>query len=122
MKGSTARFLRPGTCLAELLLLAGALNGQAAKPLSPPTSLPTDWSHSHLIFSRPGTAEKAARVGSDPRYWQQLSRRELRYAAAHSALTPHPALTARPLSIRPQATNPLTDDPFAADRLRETDR
>jgi hypothetical protein len=36
---------------------------------------PTDWSHRHLIFSRPASAEQAERVRRDPRYWQQLSRR-----------------------------------------------
>jgi hypothetical protein len=38
--------------------------------------LATDWSHSHLIFSRPGSPERLARVSKDPRYWQQIQRRE----------------------------------------------
>ena len=118
MKVSTARFVRLGIALAGVLMLAWVLNGQAARPVSHPTSLPTDWSHSHLIFSRPGTLEKAARVGADPRYWQQLSRREVRFSAAHSALTAGP-LTARPLSTRPVATTPLANDPFINERLRE---
>ena len=39
--------------------------------------LPTDWSHQHLIFSRPATVEQAERVQQDPRYWQQLRRHTL---------------------------------------------
>ncbi|MGB8990111.1 MAG: hypothetical protein WCC37_26175, partial [Candidatus Sulfotelmatobacter sp.] len=33
--------------------------------------------HQHVIFSKPGTTEQAARVQQDPRYWQQRYRREL---------------------------------------------
>jgi len=36
-----------------------------------------DWSNHHLIFSRPGTPERASRVEQDPRYWQQLQRNQL---------------------------------------------
>ncbi|MHB8218220.1 MAG: hypothetical protein ACYDDS_19270 [Candidatus Sulfotelmatobacter sp.] len=37
----------------------------------------TDWSHRHVIFSRPSTREQAARVEQDTRYWQQLYRRQM---------------------------------------------
>src|SRR5258708_38511977 len=36
----------------------------------------TDWSHQHVIFSRPSKPEQAARVEQDIRYWQQLYRRQ----------------------------------------------
>jgi hypothetical protein len=54
------------------LLGQASSDSEAAAPAAPVT---TDWSHHHVIFSRPATAEQAARVERDPRYWQQLSRR-----------------------------------------------
>jgi len=59
--------------LAGLVTLAWVLTGQAAGPVR--HGLPTDWSHRHLIFSRPATAGQLASVQRDPRYWQQLQRR-----------------------------------------------
>ena len=48
--------------------------------------VPTDWSHQHVIFSKPATPEVAARVNRDPRYWQQRyrTRFQLLLPAAHS--------------------------------------
>src|SRR5580704_8540238 len=34
----------------------------------------TDWSHHHLIFSKPATREQTTRVQQDPRYRQQQNR------------------------------------------------
>ena len=51
------------------------LTGRAASPAE--RGYPTDWSHRHLIFSRPATVEEEARVGADPRYWQQYERRNI---------------------------------------------
>ncbi len=34
----------------------------------------SDWSNHHVVFSKPATAEQAARVQQDPRYWQQIRR------------------------------------------------
>lgn len=44
-----------------------------------PESVPltTDFSHQHLIFSKPSTREQLGRVQQDVRYWQQLYRREM---------------------------------------------
>jgi len=42
-------------------------------PFSRPSA--TDWSHHHLLFSQPATAEQLKRVQQNPRYWQQLLRR-----------------------------------------------
>jgi hypothetical protein len=39
--------------------------------------IPNDWSHHHLIFSHPGSAALAARLGHDPRYQIQRSWRSL---------------------------------------------
>jgi len=79
MNGTAARFLRLGLSLAGLVTLAWVLTG-TARPAHQGIPLPTDWSHRHLIFSRPGSPEQAARVAEDPRYWQQLHRREQRLA------------------------------------------
>jgi hypothetical protein len=76
MNGTAARSLRLGVSLAGLVALGWVLTGQAAKPAQHGMPLATDWSHRHLLFSRPRTAEQAARLSKDPRYQQQLYRRE----------------------------------------------
>ena len=76
MNGTAARFLRFGMALSGLVVLGWVLTGSAAKPAKHGISLPSDWSHQYMVFSRPGTAEELARVSKDPRYQQQLYRRE----------------------------------------------
>ncbi len=49
--------------------------GQASPDSGAAVGVPSDWSHHHVIFSRPATAEQARRVHQDPRYRQQLARR-----------------------------------------------
>jgi hypothetical protein len=83
MNGTATRFLRLCVSLAGLVTLGWVLTGQAAKPVR--HGVPTDWSHRHLIFSRPGSPERAAQVSKDPRYWQQMDRREQRLALPASA-------------------------------------
>ena len=78
MNGSATRLIRFSAALVGLFTLAWALASQAAKPVLGGIPLPTDWSHRHVIFSQPGTAQERALVESDPRYWQQLYRRGLR--------------------------------------------
>src|SRR3954465_13761405 len=51
-------------------------NGKAAG-----TPLPMDWSHRHVIFSRPATAERAAQVRRDFRYSLQQQRENVRTIA-----------------------------------------
>jgi len=75
MNGSAARFFRLGVSLSGLMVLGWVLTGQAAKPEA--QGIPTDWSHSHVIFSKPASAEQEREVGQDPRYWQQRYRREI---------------------------------------------
>ena len=72
MIGPTARFLRLSVGLFGLVALGSVLTGEAAKPAKWETSLTTDWSNRHLIFTRPNSAEQLARIAHDPRYWQQL--------------------------------------------------
>src|ERR1051326_3722808 len=75
MNGSAARFVRIGGALIALVTLGWILSLHAARPYE--HGLPTDWSHRHVIFSQPGTAERVARVAQDPRYWQQFIRQKM---------------------------------------------
>jgi len=63
-----------GLSIIGALTLPTALPGQVLR-FETSVNVPTDWSHHHLIFSQPATAEQAKRVRQDARYWQQLSRR-----------------------------------------------
>jgi hypothetical protein len=38
-------------------------------------SVPYDWSHRHVVFSKPATLQQAAQLQREPRYWHQLLRR-----------------------------------------------
>jgi len=80
MNRTATRFVSFGAGVLALVILGWILTGNA-KPgeedMPYHTGVPTDWSHSHLIFSRPRSADQARELGRDPRYWQQLYRREL---------------------------------------------
>jgi hypothetical protein len=76
MNGTAARFLRLGVSLSGLMIMGSVLIGNAAPPA--PEGLPTDWSHRHLIFSQPSTFEKVNQITSEPRYWQQFYRENVR--------------------------------------------
>jgi hypothetical protein len=67
------RFLRLGISVLGVLVLSRAVVGQVSKESE--AALPTDWSHHHLIFSKPASSEQARRVQQAPRYWQQIARR-----------------------------------------------
>jgi hypothetical protein len=87
MNGTAARFLRLGVSLSGLVVLGWVLSGQAAKPARHGIPLPTDWSHSHVIFPQPATAEQAQRIGEDPRYWQQWYRQNVTPVLAEDPAT-----------------------------------
>lgn len=75
MNATAARVVR---FAAASLVLVGSgwfLTGRAETPVQ--QGLPTDWSHHHLVFSRPRNSRIAARVERDPRYWQQFARRNV---------------------------------------------
>jgi hypothetical protein len=76
MNAAAARFLRLGLALCGLVFLGWMLSAHAGNPSQRGASLTTDWSHRHLIFSRPGSDEQFARVAEEPRFWQQIRRRE----------------------------------------------
>jgi len=77
MRRKQQRLIWFGVSVLGVLALSPSLLGQASQIPEETIPVPTDWSHSHLIFSRPATPEQAARVEKDPRYWQQRYRREL---------------------------------------------
>jgi hypothetical protein len=74
MNGTATRFLRIAGSSAGLLVLACVLTSHA-RPVRHGIPLPTDWSHQHLIFSRPASAEMEPLLAEDPRYLQQAYRR-----------------------------------------------
>jgi hypothetical protein len=78
MNGIASRNVRFCFGLLALVTSGLVLAGQAAKPVKVVRSVPTDWSHRHLIFSHPSATERGGRVAEDPRYWQQLDRGRLR--------------------------------------------
>jgi hypothetical protein len=75
MNAIAARSLGYGAGVLTLVALGCILAGHAAGPAKHRVSLPTDWSHRHVIFSNPTTAEEYARTIDEPRYWQQMYRR-----------------------------------------------
>ena len=72
MQGNISRVVRFGAGLLALASLGWVLTGRAAGPLL--EGYPTDWTHRHVIFSQPATADQAERLAQDPRYWQQWYR------------------------------------------------
>jgi hypothetical protein len=74
MRRTQRRFSWLSTSILGVLTLSPVLLGQASPDSEAGAPVTTDWSHHHLIFSRPGTPEQAERVQQDPRYWQQLHR------------------------------------------------
>jgi len=98
MNGSAARFLRLGMSLSGLVVLGWVLTGQAAKPARRGIPLPTDWSHSHVIFPRPATDDQMRLVGDDPRYWQQWYRQNTTRVLSEDSATSRAAISVEPAS------------------------
>jgi hypothetical protein len=67
-------FLWLGVLTVAAQMMCPAVLGQASSNSKAEAGLPTDWSHHFLIFSKPGTDERARQVEQDPRYWQQRAR------------------------------------------------
>lgn len=74
MRRNQRSLLWLGISILAVLTLSTALLVEASPDSETDGPVTTDWSHHHLIFSRPATAERAERVEQDPRYWQQLRR------------------------------------------------
>jgi len=75
MHEKQAKFVRFGVFLFATAAVALSLSGQQSNHVR--TSLVTDWSSRHLIFSAPATFGKLAAVSQDPRYQQQWLRRNM---------------------------------------------
>ncbi len=75
MHEKQAKFVRFGVFLFATAAVALSLSGQQSSHTR--TSLVTDWSSRHLIFSAPSTYGKLAAVSQDPRYQQQWLRRNV---------------------------------------------
>ncbi|MFL6306392.1 MAG: hypothetical protein ACJ72H_22905 [Candidatus Sulfotelmatobacter sp.] len=73
--GTAARFSGFAAGLVVLVASGWFLTGQAASPVQ--QGYPTDWSHHHLVFSRPANPQRGLRVEANPRYWQQYARRNV---------------------------------------------
>jgi hypothetical protein len=99
-----------GISVLGVLTLSPALLGQTSPDSEAGVPLPTDWSHHHLVFSRPATVEQFMRVEQDPRYWQQLLRqsRALPEAELDGALTSD--LQPRPKPRLPRVRRKLKRD------------
>lgn len=74
MRKNRRRFLCLGISILGALTFSPALLGQASREPEATVPLVDDWSHHHLIFSKPATAEQAERLARDPRYWHQQLR------------------------------------------------
>jgi len=75
MNGNAVRFLRFACALLGVVAAGWFLVVHAADPTR--GGFPTDWTHSHAIFSQPANAEQAQRIAQDPRYWQQWYRQRV---------------------------------------------
>ena len=86
-----------GISILGVLTLSPALVGQVSQDSKAAVPLPSDWSHHHVIFSKPATAEQARRVERDPRYWQQQNRLAANSGEAEPSSVVAPALQRGPI-------------------------
>jgi Ice-binding-like len=94
------------------LTLSPASVGQASPDAHPGT--PSDWTHQHVIFSKPATAEQTRRVQQDPRYWQQIGRQSSSVPEAGARRVLDTELGRRPHGRSP-IKNPGLDRDWAVD-------
>jgi len=115
MRKNQRRFLWLGISILGALTLSPALLGQAFPVSQAAAPVITDWSHSHVIFSKPATAEQAARLERDPRYRQQ----RLREAQAGRALAPQAGYSSKLSAYRERnrthGKNPAINEDWSLD-------
>ncbi len=99
-----AKFVRFGVFLFATAAVALSLSGQQSNHVR--TSLVTDWSSRHLIFSAPATFGKLATVSQDPRYQQQWLRRNMHPAPPTDGEEPGVATEPRATAIDGLDGNP----------------
>jgi len=99
-----AKFVRFGVFLFAAAAVALSLSGQQSNHVR--TSLVTDWSSRHLIFSAPATFGKLAAVSQDPRYQQQWLRRNVHPAPPTDGEEPGAAPESRDTTLDGLEPNP----------------
>jgi hypothetical protein len=85
MNGIATRFVKFGAGLLALVMLGWILTGYAkpgVEEMPYHEGVPTDWSTNHVIYTRPASGEQARELAKEPRYWQQLYRREVQKTLA----------------------------------------
>src|SRR2546427_174324 len=105
MNGIAPRFVLFCFALLGLVTLGWVLTGQAAKPAHQRFPLPTDWTHSHLIFTQPATVEQARLIGGEPRFWQQMERRKQQRLLLRNGLRAQGFFSTAGSPQRPSATH-----------------
>src|SRR6202790_4819882 len=95
MKKNSAWFLRWALITACSLAVAVVFVSRVTRAQTEPVHMTKDWSHRHMIFSPPSSIDKTLRLDGEPRYQQQLWRRNgaasrpLRRAAAGEQQSDH---------------------------------
>jgi hypothetical protein len=92
MRRNQRRLVCLGISILGVLTLSPASLGQASPDSETAFPVTTDWSHHHVIYSRPATAEQAKRLQQDVRYSQQLNRQssaKLPKVATEGTLAPN---------------------------------
>jgi hypothetical protein len=69
---SSREVIVPATLLATVLIVVLGVRGTGAQSPSQRIPMVADWSHSHVVFSRPLTIEQTVQLRGEPRYWMQL--------------------------------------------------
>ncbi len=113
MRKNGRRFLWLGISILGALTLSPALLGQTPQESKAAAPVITDWSHHHVVFSKPATAEQAERLERDPRYRQQ----RLQQAQAGSALAPEMSYSSKLAAFsdrhRIHGENPAIDEDWS---------
>src|SRR5579864_1879130 len=76
MRSNQARSIWLGIVTFGALTFSAVGQNQASQP-GRGVAVPEDWSHHHVIFSHPATAEQESALAKEPRCLQQKYRREL---------------------------------------------
>lgn len=69
---SSKQMFATALAIAAIFAIVRAAGAQSSRPR---TSMVTDWSHRHVIFSRPTSWVTAWKLQGEPRYWQQAVHR-----------------------------------------------
>ena len=115
MKSTSASVSRLAVMLVILAMSLTStvlINGQEAEVMQE-KGVPSDWTHQHLVFSHPGTADEAIRNGTyerwlqistDPRYIVQQQKRSANASgAALQQGSSQDVSTAKPVALEPRA-------------------